>query len=124
MARQDRVSIMLETEIKERFQYYATSMGLTNSALGAFLLGQWVFAQDRVNGPMMEAMKDLMTKAVSEQMQSMTDLVAGGELGKQGEGDPAHVEQGGTSPTKPSMNEEIAMLRHNDVKDFIQPLRG
>ena len=99
MARQDRVSIMLETAIKERFHYYAESMGLTDSALGAFLLGQWVFAQDRVNGPMMEEMKKVMTTAVKEQMQGMIDLVAEGDLPEQmevlakGEGVPVPAER-------------------------------
>lgn len=111
LARQDRVSIMLETAIKERFHYYAESMGLTDSALGAFLVGQWVFQQDRVNGPVLEAIKTQMTEVLGKEIQSMKDLVAGGEFGEMQadqeenqssgivwEGKPAHVEQGGVAP--------------------------
>jgi hypothetical protein len=82
LARQDRITVMLETEIKERFQYYSTAMGLTASALGAFVLGNWVFQNDRVNGPLLESMKAQMTEVLGKEIQGMKDLIVGGELGE------------------------------------------
>ena len=106
MAREDRVTIMLEEVIKNRFHYYAGAMGLSASALGAFILGQWVFAQDRVNGPMMEEMKNVMTSAVKKQLDDMVDLMGTqgdmskvfGEIMKGVGGDPGLAEQTGAVP--------------------------
>lgn len=48
MARQARINIMLEDHVRERLEVYAKSQGLTLSALGAFILGQYVYQQDMV----------------------------------------------------------------------------
>lgn len=103
MAREDRVVVMLEQGIKERIQYYASAMGLSASALGAFILGNWVMQQDRANGPLLDEMKKMMLTAMQEQMDGMVDLVANGDLPEKimselRVGDPAHVEQGGVAP--------------------------
>lgn len=49
MARADRVIVMLESDIKEKFRNYAIRMGLTESALGAYILGQWIIQQEKTN---------------------------------------------------------------------------
>lgn len=72
MARKDSITVMLESTIKERFVFYAESMGLTTSELGAYVIGNWVYQQERTSGtygPIAEEMKRGMTAAVNKQMQ-------------------------------------------------------
>ena len=90
---------MLEQEIKDRIHYYASAMGLSASALGAFILGNWVMQQDRANGPLLDEMKKMMVSAVQQQMEGMVDLVANGTLPEEieklakGEGVPVPAER-------------------------------
>lgn len=95
MARLGRLNVMLEYEVKDKFHEIAVSFGLTDSALGAYLVGQYVHAQSQQK-PMQEALQKVVSEAVEGQMKAMFQLMA--DESTLGEGDPAHVEQGGTSP--------------------------
>lgn len=103
LARQERITVMLEQEIKDRVHFYAAAMGLTDSALGAYIFGSWVMQQDRANGPLLDEMKKLMVSAVQQQMEGMVDLVANGTLPEEieslakGEGVPVPAERIGSA---------------------------
>lgn len=64
MARIGRANIMLEPEIEEKFKEIAKSMGLTVSALGAFVIGQYVRQQSSIVDPMIDFAKGLMTEEI------------------------------------------------------------
>jgi hypothetical protein len=66
MARVERVNVMLEPKIKQKFSEHAEAMGLSDSALGAFVIGQWVRQQEMVIGPMLKMAKEMMEKEVVE----------------------------------------------------------
>lgn len=104
MARQERITVMLEGSVKERFHFYASAMGLTDSALGAFLLGNYVYQQDSVTKPMLDQMQAMMKDAVGEEIQEIKKLLLGGMNLDAGEDVPAHVEQGRTAPAVSPIN--------------------
>lgn len=48
MARTARLSVMISHEIKAELKTYAEGMGMTESALTAFIIGQWLTTQRQV----------------------------------------------------------------------------
>ena len=62
MARVERLNVLLEPMIKDKFKEHADAMGLTESALGAFIIGQWVRQQDIVIGPMLKMAKEMIER--------------------------------------------------------------
>lgn len=46
MARDEKLMIRLDEKMKFQFQMYADRYGVTMSALGAMIIGQWVDAQN------------------------------------------------------------------------------
>lgn len=53
MSRTARLSIMLTEETKKELKEVSQGMGMTESALGAYVIGQWLFTQRQVNTKMM-----------------------------------------------------------------------
>jgi hypothetical protein len=68
MARTARVNIMVDDSIKERIEIYASRMGLTSSALGAFILGQWVAQQEHITGSLLDVGKLIIEKAAKGEL--------------------------------------------------------
>ena len=55
MARTARLSIMVPQEMKEKVKVLAAGYGMTESALAAFVIGQWVFNTEKLTGKVMDA---------------------------------------------------------------------
>jgi len=68
MARNAKVIIMTDERVKERLQDYADRLGMTLSGLGAYILGQWVYQQDKMVNPFMERMKDVLVQIAREEV--------------------------------------------------------
>lgn len=68
MARNTKVIIMTDERVKERLQDYADRLGMTLSGLGAYILGQWVYQQDKMVNPFMERMKDVLVQIAREEV--------------------------------------------------------
>ena len=68
MARNAKVIIMTDERVKERLQDYADRLGMTLSGLGAYILGQWVYQQDKMVNPFIERMKDAMVQIAREEI--------------------------------------------------------
>lgn len=71
MARTARLSVMLDEDIKTKLKTMAAGMGMTESALSAYIIGQWVFTQIAVNGKVLNLldgpeMKQIINSAISE----------------------------------------------------------
>jgi antitoxin component of RelBE/YafQ-DinJ toxin-antitoxin module len=62
MARDSRLSIMVDERVKIRIGEMADSMGLTTSALCAFVLGQYVAQQETLIRPMLDKLGHQMAE--------------------------------------------------------------
>ena len=65
MARDIRVSYKLSENVHIQFKQIAEDYGVTMSALTSLIVGQWVYQQNKVVGPMIEVMREV----VADQMQ-------------------------------------------------------
>ena len=68
MARNAKVIIMTDERVKERLQDYADRLGMTLSGLGAYILGNWVYQQDKMVNPFMDRIKDVLVQFASEEV--------------------------------------------------------
>jgi len=68
MARNAKVIIMTDERVKERLQDYADRLGMTLSGLGAYILGQWVYQQDKMVNPFMDRIKDALVQFAREEV--------------------------------------------------------
>jgi len=48
--------------------YYADRLGMTLSGLGAYILGQWVYQQDKMVNPFMDRIKDALVQIAREEV--------------------------------------------------------
>lgn len=58
MARDANLQVAIRQDVKQRFKEIADAYGVTMSALASLIIGQWVYSQEKVIGPMLEAMRD------------------------------------------------------------------
>lgn len=58
--RQEKVIVRLNPDMKDRFQKFASEMGITMSALGAYVIGQWVINQERADGRIEKSIFELL----------------------------------------------------------------
>lgn len=65
MARDAKLSVMLKQEIKEDMKRYADGMGMTESALASYIIGNWIFQQNTIQGKMMstDLLKEIIEKS-------------------------------------------------------------
>lgn len=68
MARDAKVIIMTDERVKERLQEYADQLGMTLSGLGAYILGHWVYQQEKMLKPFMEDIKGALLQIGREEM--------------------------------------------------------
>ncbi len=54
MARNSTLHIAVKEDIKRELQHYAERYGITTSALGAFIIGQWIYSQKKYVGPVLD----------------------------------------------------------------------
>jgi len=71
LARTARISVMVQKEMKDRLQLMSKGMGMTESALAAYIIGQWMFTQQQINGKVFEALS-------APQLQSLIQTVMDG----------------------------------------------
>lgn len=69
MARDNTLMIRVDDSVKERFQAQANSFGLTMSALGAFVIGEWLSNRERV-APFMENLASGLIEMVKNASES------------------------------------------------------
>ena len=74
MARNAKVIIMTDERVKERLQDYADRLGMTLSGLGAYILGHWVYQQDKMVNPFIERMKDAMVQIARKEIKRKDEL--------------------------------------------------
>lgn len=68
MARDGRINIMVDEVIKEKFHQMALTLGLTDSALGAHMIGQAVYQQElskQITEQVIRSSTDSMIKAAN-----------------------------------------------------------
>lgn len=66
MQRDDKVIIRLSVEKKEEFQKLAEDLGMTMSALGAYVIGNFLRTQKKVLDPLVLEMGEVAKKAVEK----------------------------------------------------------
>lgn len=68
MARDVRVAFKLAEDKKELLQRYAESYGVTMSALCAFIIGQWLYNQEKVAKPIIESVGEVVREVVRQEL--------------------------------------------------------
>lgn len=76
MGRDITVKVNLSSEVKERVEWYASQLGLSQSGLLAFVIGQWIFQQDQVVRPMVQEISENVNTAVLTEIQRNMGLRA------------------------------------------------
>jgi len=74
MARNAKLIIMTDERVKERLQFYADQLGMTLSGMGAYILGYWVYQQDKMVNPLIEQVKDAVVQIAMEEMNRWDEL--------------------------------------------------
>lgn len=74
MARDAKLIVMVDERVKERLHFYADQLGMTLSGLGAYILGHWVYQQDKMVNPFIEQMKDAMVQIARDEMKGEDEL--------------------------------------------------
>lgn len=78
MARTTRMNIMVDAKIKHAMQVYADQMGLTLSALCAYVLGDFVRREEAILAPMMQQANDALMQhlkvALSAESEASLDV--------------------------------------------------
>lgn len=64
MARVNRIVVMVDDEIKQELTKMAQGMGLTTSALCAYVLGQFIYQQKTFVFPMLKEVGDVAVRTV------------------------------------------------------------
>lgn len=65
MARTAKLSVMVAKEIKDDLAKISDQMGMTESALVAYIVGQWVMSQKAVYGKLLEATDQILQAGIS-----------------------------------------------------------
>jgi len=68
MARDIRVAFKLAEDKKELLQQYAESYGVTMSGLCAFIIGQWLYNQEKVAKPIIEDVGEVVREVVRKEL--------------------------------------------------------
>ena len=68
MARDIRVAFKLAEDKKELLQQYAESYGVTMSGLCAFVIGQWLYNQEKVAKPIVESVGEVVREVVRQEL--------------------------------------------------------
>ena len=68
MARDIRVAFKLAENKKELLQQYAESYGVTMSGLCAFIIGQWLYNQEKVAKPIIENVGEVVREVVRQEL--------------------------------------------------------
>lgn len=88
MARTARLSVMIAHEIKAELKSVADGMGMTESALTAYIIGQWLTTQRQVLKGLLGAIGSTevaryVTQAMAEENSPIVDRSPGGGQGGQ-----------------------------------------
>lgn len=76
MARTKKVTVMLSEQTKEDLARLSGAMGMTESALVAYIIGQWVYTQKAVTGKVLDSISG---NEIKEIIKSVTSEGAGTE---------------------------------------------
>lgn len=68
MARNDTLHIAISEEKKRELKDIAESYGITASALGAFIIGQWIYSQKRFVGPVFDVFQSEIRERIRNVM--------------------------------------------------------
>lgn len=66
MARTARVNIMTDEKVKEKLEYLAGRMGMTVSALGSYIIGNFVYQQEEIFGGLMDVGKEIIKRSAEK----------------------------------------------------------
>lgn len=66
MVKKTSIRIAVREEVRDKFQRVADELGLTMSALGSYIIGQFIRSQDKAIDPLLEALKTQGIKIIEE----------------------------------------------------------
>jgi hypothetical protein len=66
IVRDEKIIIKLSAEKKGELQAISEQMGVSMSAIGAYIIGQWLMQQQMINKPLMEKMNNLLADTIKE----------------------------------------------------------
>ena len=70
MARNSTLHIAIREDVKKELQEIADRYGMTTSALGAFIIGQWVDAQKKYVMPMFDVVQSGIKEVVIKSLEN------------------------------------------------------
>lgn len=76
MSRTERIAVKMNDGKKQLLESYADSMGLSVSALSAYIIGEWLHRQETMVKPMMNSIEEMVSDqlklAMSEHEETRT----------------------------------------------------
>lgn len=73
MARNSTLHIAIREDVKKELQDIAERYGMTASALGAYIIGQWIDVQKRYVIPLGEAVQVEFSKIIRKSLEDSND---------------------------------------------------
>lgn len=64
LARDARVNILTTEEIKQKLEYLAERMGMTTSALGSYIIGNFIYQQEELYGSLLDVGRTILERSV------------------------------------------------------------
>jgi predicted DNA-binding protein len=64
LARDARVNILTTEEIKQKLEYLAERMGMTTSALGSYIIGNFIYQQEELYGSLLDVGRIILERSV------------------------------------------------------------
>jgi len=72
MARSVPVKILLNEEIKAKYVKYCDRYGISMSAMAAFIIGNWVYSQEKLADPVVEQLMDKLKDSLGDKISEVT----------------------------------------------------
>jgi predicted DNA-binding protein len=66
MSRDAQIMVRVRPEIRDKFKAMADARGITMSAFASFVIGEYVYNQERFANPVYEKLQDGIIKVVSD----------------------------------------------------------
>lgn len=68
IVRDEKIIVKLSAEKKGQLQDISEKMGVSMSAIGAYIIGQWLMQQELVTKPLIDRMGNQMADILADQM--------------------------------------------------------
>lgn len=79
MARDEVIRIKVNPDVKAKYQVMCKALGMSESGLGAFIIGSWVMQQETIAKPMLDRLSQALEveakDMISKQIETASKLI-------------------------------------------------